>query len=179
VDHLQTFFKDSNVAVTYIYCNYKEANDHKALTSSLLKQMFQHRGAASEVIRSLFAHHHPKGTRPNIDDIVQTLKNAIRTYSKTFIIVDGLDECGQPRTLLNTLQSLRDDDGNLMVNLLVTSRGHLHIAQDFEERIDIRARVEDLKRYIECRIDHMDAPRHLKALKETIVEKLVEKDDGM
>jgi hypothetical protein len=181
VDHLQTFFKDSNVAVTYIYCNHKEVDHHKALISSLLKQMFQNCGAASTAIRPLYDHHHPKGTRPNLDDIIKTLKKAIRTYSKTFIIVDGLDECCEPRTLLNALRSLRDDDGSPMVNLLVTSRDLLYIAQDFEgvERLDIRARADDLKRYIKCRIDHMDTPRHLKDLQETIVETLVEKSHGM
>jgi len=181
VEHLQTVFKDSNVAVAYIYCNYKEADDHKTLISSLLKQMFQDRGAAFTVIYSLYAHHHPKGTHPNLDDIVKTLKKAIKTYFKTFIIVDGLDECRQPRTLLNALLSLRDDDGSPMVNLLVTSRDLLYIAQDLEgvERLDIRARDEDLKRYIECRIDDLDTPPHLKDLKKTIVERLVEKTDEM
>ena len=100
-------------------------------------------------------------------------------YSKVFIIVDALDECREDDgTRANLLQALRSLAGT--VNLMVTSRDLVSIARDFQEtkHLDICANDQDVRRYIEGRIARTPR-RHLKALQESIVKKIVENARGM
>jgi len=106
------------------------------------------------------------------------LESEIMMYSKVFIVIDALDECREDNaTRAEFLQVLRSLPGN--VNLMVTSRELPSIARDFrgKKRLTIRANDEDVKRYVRGRIAL--APRHLQGLQETIVNKVVEKVQGM
>jgi hypothetical protein len=181
VNHLQTLFKDNNVAIACIYCNYKEQTEQTAsnLVASLLKQIMPDHFAISDNLKSLYNHHNDKCTSPTLDEFAKALKLEIGKYSKVFIVVDALDECreddGTRTNLLRVLQSLAG-----MVNLMVTSRDLVSIAREFEEtkRLNIRANNQDVQRYIEGRIAR--APRrHLKVLQESIVRKMVENVRGM
>jgi len=102
-------------------------------------------------------------------------------FSKVFVVVDALDECSDS-TREELLPALRSLAGT---NLLVTSRDIASIARDFQEdkQLNIRAREEDIRNYIEGRIPRL---RFLKihvdkdaALKEDIVKAIVESADGM
>lgn len=108
----------------------------------------------------------------------------IRRYSKVFIVADALDECpednGTRGDLLTELRSLV-----AAVNLLFTSRYLTSIERDFQgtKRLDIRANDDDIRRYIEVRIqrEHRLA-RHVRAdptLQESIVNTIVGNAEGM
>jgi len=179
VNHLQAIFKDDNVAIACIYCNYKEQAEQTAsnLVASLLKQMVYNHFTISDHVKSLYECHIEQNTFPSLDDFAKALKSEIRMYSKVFIVVDALDECREDDgTRANLLRALR----SLGVNLMVTSRDLVSIARDFQEtiRLDIRADDQDVRRYIEGRIAR--APRrHLNVLQETIVKKITENVRGM
>jgi hypothetical protein len=180
VDHLQRFFRNVDVAVACIYCNYKEqiAQTVSNLIASLVRQLVQDRSVISDGIKTLYELHHYRGTHPTLDELTEALESEIRTYSKVFVIVDALDECPEDGTRANLLGELQSLTGT--VNLLVTSRGLSSIARQFEgaSRLDIRATDGDVRRYIEGRIASVPR-RHLKALREEIVAQVIEKAQGM
>ncbi len=103
-------------------------------------------------------------------------------FSKTFVLIDALDETSEHedirRLLLSELQTQP-------INLLVTSRYEKSIQQRLEkaEHLEIRATAADLQTYVKARIpsEHLLA-RHIKAdpaLEETIIDGIVEKSQGM
>jgi hypothetical protein len=181
VDHLQKISLGGNVATTCIYCNYKEAASQTAidLVSSLLRQLAQSRPTISENVSKLYDTH--QDHRPTLRDFEEALRIEIRSYSKVFVIVDALDECTNDGTRTALLATLK----NLSINLMITSRYSVTIEEKFDgvKRLDIVARDNDVRRYIETRIDHEDLlARHVKAnpsLKNEIINKVVDSAKGM
>jgi hypothetical protein len=183
VNHLETIFKkDKNIAITYIYCNYKEQTEQTVfnLVANLLKQIIQANGVIPEDIKSLYDYHYTRETLPSLNELMSALTVEVAQKSTAFILVDAFDECpergGVRGDLLRALQSL---SGMHNVKLLVTSRDLPSIAEDFRgaERLDICADDEDIKRYVKFRIDR--APRHLKDLQELVTAKIVANAKGM
>lgn len=68
VDHLRNLFHDKDVAVTCIYCNYKEQNKKmvRELIAAVLKQMVQGNTLLSDNVKSLYDYHFVRGTRPEL-----------------------------------------------------------------------------------------------------------------
>ena len=186
VEHLWSSFQnDSSIGIAYLYCNYRRQHEQKPidLLSSLLKQLLQELPSVPADITHLYGRHKNKRTRPSFDEISKVLQHAIRLYSKVFIIIDALDECqvsdeGQSR-LLSELFSVQIQE----VNLLVTSRPLPEIVSQFGGCIlkEIRARDDDVRRYINGRI-----PRLLRSqiskysdLQDTIRGKVMKAADAM
>jgi hypothetical protein len=180
VDDLQMFFKGDNVAILWIYFDYKEqiVQTITNVVASLLKQICQDHYAISEDVRSLHKKHHFRNTRPTFDEILEVLNSELAKYSKAFLVADALDECPEENGIrVRMLAALRSLAGNF--NLMVTSRNLPIIAQDFRgtKCIEIRAKDEDIKKYITSRISF--APRHVKNLQEDIETKVIESARGM
>jgi hypothetical protein len=180
VDDIQMFFKGDNVAILCIYFNYKEriAQTITNVFASLLKQICQDRCTIPADVRSLHRKHCFRHTRPTLDEILEVLNSELAKYSKAFLVADALDECPEENGIrARMLTVLRSLAGNF--NLMVTSRSLPIIAQDFQgtKCIEIRAKDEDIKKYITSRISF--APRHVKNLQEDIETKVIESARGM
>jgi Cdc6-like AAA superfamily ATPase len=96
VDHLCTKFQnDASVSIAYLYCNFRRQHEQKPayLLASLLKQLVQEQPSMPESVKSLYERHKEKRTCPSFDDISKVLHSIITNYSKTFLIIDALDEC--------------------------------------------------------------------------------------
>jgi len=185
INHLQTFFKDRNVAITYIYCNYKQQTEQSVfnLVASLLKQLVQDDSVAYENVKCVHGRHKKNETRPTLDELLGVMRSETARFSKAFIVVDALDECsevnGTRGRLLAALRTLMSS-----ANLLITSRDLASIAADFRgtKRLDIHASDDDVRRYIEGRIPHESRlGRHVDGhpmLQEEIVKKVLESVRG-
>ncbi len=67
VDHLQRSIQSSNVAVVYIYCNYKEQDQTAAnLVASVVQQLTQQQLDLPEEISAVYDHHNREGTTPSL-----------------------------------------------------------------------------------------------------------------
>jgi hypothetical protein len=103
-------------------------------------------------VTSLYKRHNDERTRPSFDEISKVLHCVIADYSKTFIIIDALDECqvsdGNHRKLLAEIFNLQ---ARTRVSLFATSRFIPEIVKEFEGSIssEIRANDEDVKRYLD------------------------------
>jgi hypothetical protein len=110
---------------------------------------------------------------------VEALKLAIEMFSKTFAVVDAVDECSDETRagLLKELRSLSN-----AISLLVTSRKHGAIEQEFDgiKQLDIRATDNDVEAYIEDRISRQ--PLHVgrdSKFRKEMVKMITEKAQGM
>ncbi|RHZ60776.1 hypothetical protein CDV55_105026 [Aspergillus turcosus] len=129
--------------------------------------------------------HTTRGTRPSSEEVSNVLHTVISEYSRVFILIDALDECsvseGTRSRIMTELFELQD---RAHANLLVTSRNISEIAETFEKRestiLEIRARDEDVQRYIECRLTTFPAwVRETPGLVGEITTAITRATDGM
>jgi len=103
-------------------------------------------------------------------------------YSKTFFIIDALDECSEDAQ--RTLLELGALQVKMNLNLIITSRPSASIKQVLEgaEQLEVRARDEDVRSYLQERISTTRVARVVgsdAALQENILNTITEKADGM
>ena len=182
IDYLQSRFKDDNVAVTCLFCNYRDraAQSAEIFTANLLKQIIQQKRTISPEVKSIYKQR-VKG-RPTFSESAKLFNHEISSFVKIFVVIDALDETSEHedirRLVLSELQSEP-------INLLVTSRYEKSIEQKFgkAKRLEIRATAADVQTYVKARIpsEHL-LLRHIQAdpaLEKTIVDRIVEKSQGM
>lgn len=174
------FKNDDRVAVTCIYCNYKEQTEQTVSNqiTSLLKQLVQCTTSDFENLTSLYTRYQNLDSRPSLTEFLKSLESEIGKYRKFYIVVDALDECREDgATRAKLVKALRSLTGN--VNLLFTSRNLPSLVREFSgaECLSIRATDEDVERYIASRIEL--GPRHVKRLQDTIITTIVESAQGM
>jgi len=155
IEHLQTKFQnDPGIGIAYLYCNFRRQQEQKPANflASLLKQLIQRRPSLPEDVTSLYRRHNDERTRPSFNEISRVLHSVVADYSKTFIIIDALDECqasdGDRKRLLSEIFNLQAKTG---ASLLTTSRFIPEIEKEFKGSIslEIRASDEDVQRYLE------------------------------
>ena len=182
IDHLQSEYKNENVAVTCLFCNYRDgaAQNAELFMANLVKQIVQQKRTVSTELTARYEER--ERGRPTFADLATMFSQEISDFSKVFVVIDALDETSEHedirRLVLSELQKLP-------VNLLVTSRYERSIEQRLgkAERLEIRATAADVQTYVKARSpsEHLLA-RHVQAdptLEETIVNKIVEKSQGM
>jgi ankyrin repeat domain-containing protein 50 len=186
INHLEQRFEQGHVVIAYVYCSYKEREDQTAvnLTASLLQQLVQRGPVISNDIVSLYRHHSKMQTRPTLDELSKLLQLEVRRFSKAFIVIDALDECPESK---GTRDSFVAEIRKLqpIAHVMVTSRHISTIEREFEKaaRVEIRASGEDVRRYLEGRIENEGRLIRLVkadlALQETILNTIVENAKGM
>ena len=181
---ISQYFQEKDVAITCIYCNYKEQAKQTVLelVASLLKQLVQDHPMISAQVKSLYDRHFVRGTHPAHDEFTKALRAEIARYSKIFIVVDALDELAERDQgyLITELRSLAN-----VVNLMVTSRPLPSIERFFQDtkRVDILANERDVRTYIQVRT--LREPRLLlhvegqQMLRESMVIKIIANVQGM
>lgn len=161
IDSLTRHFQnDPTVGIAYLYCNFKRQDEQKTddLLASLLKQLSQRKSSVPGTVKALYDEHQKKRTRPSLDEISRSLQSVSATYSRSFIIVDALDECqranGRRTRLISEILSLQANCG---VNVFATSRSIPDITHNFKDSIslEIRADIKDIERYMEGHMDHL------------------------
>jgi NACHT domain len=186
IDHLHSKFQnDGSVGIAYIYCNFRRQQEQKSedLLASLLKQLCQEKPSMPEIMKNLYKRHKDKRTRPSIDEVSKALHSVVADYSKTFIIIDGLDECqvtdGSRMKFLSEILYLQTKVG---VSLFMTSRFVQEIMKNFQGCVsrEIIASDKDVQRYIESHT--LQLPSFVcrsPALQEEIITKIVKTVKGM
>ncbi|KAL3465617.1 ankyrin repeat-containing domain protein [Aspergillus heterothallicus] len=161
IDHLQRICKQGHsIGVAFAFLDYQAHISESDLLRSILRQLISN--PVPEVVMELYKYHNEKGTTPLLKEIVSTLCKVIKTYSKTFIVVDALDEIpgseGVRRKIISALFNLQDA---VCSNIAVFSRPISGIVEGFGERKviqrDIRANLNDVRRYINSEMQNFDA----------------------
>lgn len=161
--------------------------DTTDLLASILKQLYRHLPLDEDVprLRELCFDAHIE--RPSREDIIHGIKSVIKMFTRTFIVVDGLDECSGVASsefegLCNHLATFADLGGaGPSASVLLFSRdGYPAIssaANGFPSiEVDRGANVEDINRFINDRSKQLT--KDSASLKEIQVH-LLKSADGM
>lgn len=186
VDNLcNRFHNISTVGIAYIYCNFRRKDEQKIndLLASLLKQLAQNQASLPGSVKDLYDRHKAKQTRPSLDEILEVLQSITATYSRTFIIVDALDECQTSDSCRSRLLSIIFNlQTKTETNFFATSRPNLYIESEFTGcvSLEILASDEDVRRYLDGHISQL--PKFVSKrtdLQEEIKTEIVAAVEGM
>ncbi|KAF3181117.1 hypothetical protein TWF788_006618 [Orbilia oligospora] len=181
----RTRSNNPNIGIAFIYFDFKgsAALEVEDLFSDLLKQLGDTRaGSLPKRFKKLFDDHKDSG-RPPLKEIIEVLRTIVRTYSRVFIVLDALDEYqnqNQRSVFLGKLFEMNEDEG---INIYATSRRINDIQNRFTKlgtckECEIRASTEDIKRYLEIRIEEV-GNSCVREHKETIQQMISERAQGM
>lgn len=171
-----------------MYFNYKESKTTtpKDIIGNLVKQLWEGISSLSGEGQELYSSHQQRQTEPNLKELLPLLRSESGRVSTFLIVLDALDEFDDTEnaraTLLLELRRLPN------VRVLITGRTHVQSTvlsklQDDVATLSIRASDNDIRKYLESRIEKAGyLGEELKSdvgLRTTVVERIVTKADGM
>lgn len=186
VDHLlENYQSKPAVGIAYIYFNFRRKDEQKLddLLACLLKQLIETQPSIPSAPKELFDKHKFKRTRPSTDELNRALQSVARSYERTFIVVDALDECevsdGSRTRFIEHCFALQ---ARCRGNLFMTSRFLPDITEKFSKvsTLEIRAKAEDVQKYLASQMSRL--PRFVgrdPGIQAEIKCAIVEAVDGM
>ncbi|KFY34436.1 hypothetical protein V494_06771 [Pseudogymnoascus sp. VKM F-4513 (FW-928)] len=155
VRHLYSIFEnDDTVGIAYLYCNFRRGQDQEPaeLLTSLLKQLLRKKPLVPDYLKRLYQYYQLNGLRPTYNQILESIYSIIIGNSRTFIVIDALDECQvsnrDRKTFLSDIFNLQIKS---QVSLFATSRFIPEIINEFKGSLslEIRARDDDVRTYLD------------------------------
>lgn len=185
INHLNDqYAADHTIGIAYIYFNFRRKDVQKAkdLLLSLLKQFLQGQVSLPESVKTLYEHHSRKRTRPSLKEVEEELLSAVSHYSRAFIVVDALDECGvsdsRREVFLSSVFNLQAKTGT---NIFATSRINNKNEKVFDTALclKIHANKEDVIRYLNGQMSLMHSDIWDDDLRDQVRWHIVRAFDGM
>jgi KAP family P-loop domain len=177
-----------DVGFAFLYFNHKETGPRNPTDyiASMLRQLEQQKEALSENVEQSYDKLSNSFQKPDVNSLLLGSSNSFK--SRTYIILDALDECepGMTRNVIETLQALIAI--NPRVFLFIATRPNVHIdrlvssLQPNQSRIidivtDEGSQCRDLKTYIDFVLLHKS---EIKSEERTFIsQNIVEKADGL
>ena len=159
VDHLKTYFPDDKTGRAFLYCIYKRQENQKVddLLASLLGQLAVWQSIVPESICELYdKYRRGEKSRPSRNEIREALCSIIKTYSRTFIIIDAMDECKTDHIrneLLSEVYKLQEVSDT---RLMVTFRPSVAPKRPSSlTNLEIRADKGDIEEYLSDRMSDL------------------------
>ena len=190
VDEVLNRQRSESVGTAYFYIRHDDSDSHKPrnVIGSLVAQLARQNPSALADIVQLHAQHNnykSLSTAPEEDELNDQLVEMTRHFTKTYIVIDGLDECGPAfdadrKRLIDFIAELHDDH-NKRIRLLVLSRDELDIRQRLTEMeyrvVSIAATSADLRLFANAWLPSLKIQSE--SLKIEIVDTLVNQANGM
>ena len=133
-------------------------------------------------LKALHESHSSTRTKPTVSELFNLLTIATKTYSKSLILLDALDECIEQTVMTRLLEELSNLQEEQPLYLFATSRPVPEIATKFTKlsTLEIWARDQDVSRFLE---HHMNTlPSNIQRqtdLRDTIKAGILAASDGM
>ncbi|ERF70990.1 hypothetical protein EPUS_03269 [Endocarpon pusillum Z07020] len=190
VDKLLDLRKHKDIAVVYLYCDYREQQAQTPVNCArnMLRQLSMQYHVLPPVVSEFYRRTHNETQDQSwYVELQEILCKVASKFAKCFFVVDALDEAeasSHLRGLLELLDVLRRSITGGTPKIFATSRKHgSPIQVSFQEatRMTVSANKEDLRAIIEKAIaDHQDPNRILdERLKEDIMVTLSTTAHGM
>lgn len=165
IDHLQhRYASQGSIGITYFFFDYKNQQPTMfEIYSALLRQLIRRQSSLPEGVLSMHKKYVQNGETPSLSQMLRELTTALVACSKAFIVIDALDECpihdGKRSVRHSVLRDLLSLCEKHQVNLLATSRPDREISACFGtgKSIEIRASLDDIKRYVDMRMGELEA----------------------
>jgi hypothetical protein len=152
------------------------------LLLSLLKQFVQEQSSLPESVGALHKKHNSKRTRPSIKEIEEVLFSVLTHYSRAFIVVDALDECGiSDNGRTQFLASTFNLQAKTRANILATSRNNDDIAKLFNSALSLQiwATNEDVESYLDAQMSLLQSDTIDNELLDQVRKQVVSAVNGM
>ncbi|KAF3915743.1 hypothetical protein ABW20_dc0100380 [Dactylellina cionopaga] len=184
VEYLQT--APENYCIAYLYCMVGRQQDQTAenLLRSILKQLAQKKQEIPRIIKDAYDKHDENKTQLTMEEILKLLDAVVASDSRTFIVVDALDECQNSNGCRDKLLSeiFRMQTWSKL-NFFATSR-HQEVEAKFKGCIslEISAKEEDIMSYLDEQLamwerSHQDTLDI--SLRDTIKKNITKNAEGM
>lgn len=116
IDHLEALSQKEDYCVAYIYFDYNAQSQQSPTNvfASLLRQFARRLQYLPSSIESLYDKLQPNKKRPALKELYANLSALRKSFSRTFLVFDALDECHeeyQRRELLPLFERLGMEDG--------------------------------------------------------------------
>lgn len=156
IEDLRNKFRiERGVGIAYIYCSYKRQHEQtlENCLASLLRSLVQQLDKIPLSVQNLYRQHKNLMTKPNVDELTDSLQAVIDIYHQVYLIVDGLDEYSKaPGELMRFLGKIFQLQSKRNVAFLATSRPNIpEIKRVFKEtpELEISAKEEDVRQVLE------------------------------
>jgi hypothetical protein len=195
VHHLQQIFDGDQVAVLYVYCDYKDKDNQTdpKLFANLAKQSILQQAKLPTEANALYCQCKRGEISPSPKQCLDLLEASMNYFRRIFIVIDALDEHltseDEYSPEIPILAQLHEIQRRVpgRCSMFFTSREMDTIQNNLHQitRLDIRAHEDDIRSYVNSRIYDdkkfifAEKIRHDPALAEQIVDKVVEKAQGM
>lgn len=188
VQELVTRYRDDeDTCVAYFYLNFRRQHEQKVedLLASLPKRLGQCQSSLPDQLKTIHEEHTHRDsqTRPSLHNMSKALQCVASLFSRVFIVVDALDECGDSdgsRTqFLSELANLQANSG---AKLFATLRHIPDIIQKFDrsDTLEIRASDEDIRAYLGGRASELPkCVGRTPGLQDEIKNGILQAADGM
>ena len=165
----------------------KTATVSNVLGSIISQPARQSPSALADVVK-LYSRHtsrHSLATSLDDDDLVKQIQNLSQNFNESYIMIDGLDECGpifdsERKRMINALAALHQSQ-EYSLRLLIFSRNEHDIQTRFGttkfQVVSVAAKSADLYLYANAWIRSLDIMDE--TLKIEVVETLIAEADGM
>jgi hypothetical protein len=156
-DLLQKFCTYQDVGIAYVYSDYRQHQDQtpQEFLLGILRQLVQRQSIIPEEVQMLYDKFDAIGSRHQCGKIRDTLYSVVKLLSRTFVLVDALDEChssheGRWKIVSEIIQLGKKTNANIFA----TSRPVPEIASLFEGSLhkEIAAVEEDVLKYLDGRM---------------------------
>ncbi|KAK2812771.1 hypothetical protein FQN50_001100 [Emmonsiellopsis sp. PD_5] len=144
--------RDSSLGVAFYYCSHKRQDSERVedILASLLAQLLEARPDRLKSIRELYKSH-CRGQKLRLKDIQRELRDVVKQYDQTFIVIDALDEFGpEPRNRGDLLGKISYLQEAANIKLLVTFRTNTRIRPEpHGPKLEISANEADILEYLD------------------------------
>lgn len=185
IDHLKKSFAEQDIGIAFFFCDYQdqEYQSSTAIIASLLKQLSSLRSPLPSAVVDLYKRSGRRQGRLQFEVLVNTLKGIAKEFSRTYIIIDALDECSDKNYRRSLLQILSELE-MMSVKLFLTSRPH---SEDIKRnlgtypQIIVEASEADIRTYLDHKIDQDEGISDIidDSLKTEIVDTIAKGAQGM
>jgi len=187
IDNLCDQARNEDITVACLYCDYLAQQEHTItnMMGAILKQLVG-KGDIPIYLRQAFQQGKQEigGRGLLLADLMRMLKMTIASLPQVYICIDALDEL-LPKHLPELLRSLRDivrESPNTRIFLT----GRPHVKDDIQRHfprvvlIPVSLKVDDIKNYLEMRLDMDDEPEAMNdCLRADIIKIMVERVSDM
>ena len=177
-------------AATFFFCDYKNdktqnpVNILGAIAYQLAIQKEEPYAMLEEYYNDLHPQHGLERV-PTVEGLEHLLRRMCAFFDKVYLIIDGLDECGQfVSDITFTLHSIAEDCPSVSMALLSRDEDTIkEVLEDDFDKIEIRASARDSEVYVAAQIEQRIQKRRLyiddPILKAEILETLINGAQGM
>ena len=189
VDEVLTRKRSSFIGTAYFYIRHDDRNSQvpSNVLGSLISQLARQNSAALDDVVELQTQlfFREELVDLEVDDLVQLLFNISKYFMDTFIVIDGLDECGSTldrdrKRLIDAMAKIHRDE-KCQIHILIFSRDVFDIRKSLTatnfEMVSIAARSADLRLYVNAWLPSLEIKSE--TLKVEIVDTLIDEAKGM